>query len=121
MRVNLDDVIVRGFTLESGLKLKSAVIAAVDQQQLDLNMPPLLFLNPAGAVSVRMPASTVANAGSMFYLVNVSAAAVTVVNSAGTGFTTAIVLAAGESTIVVSTGSPNALLGWRALGTATSA
>jgi hypothetical protein len=102
-------------------KLQSVEWVPADNAVLDPNSPPMVIVNPAGAIDILMPASTEARKGLMFLIVNASANAVTLKTSADAAFTTAIVLAANESTLVFCTGSATAALGWRALGTASSA
>lgn len=104
-----------------GNRLQAVELVPADNFALPVDSPPLVILNPAGAVDVLMPASTEAIKGLFFLISNVSANAITLKTSADAAFTTAIVLAAGESTIVFCTGSATAALGWRALATASSA
>lgn len=107
--------------IESGWKLGSMEWVPVDNEVFDADSPPLVFLNPAGAVDVLMPAVTPDMKGLTFLFSNVSGNAVTLKTSADAAFATAIVLAAGESALVFCTGSGTANLGWRACATASSA
>lgn len=92
-----------------------------DNAVFDINFPPYVEMNPAGAVDVLMPAVVASQMDGIAYLMsNISAFAITLKTSADAAFTTAIVLAAGESSIVFCTGSPTAALGWRAIATAPS-
>lgn len=102
-----------------GNKFQMATIVPADNFALPIDSPPLILLDPAGAVDVLMPAAA-GNQGKFFILSNISASAITLKSSGDAAFTTAIVLAAGESTLVFCTGSATAALGWRALATAAS-
>lgn len=90
-----------------------------DNWALPIDSPPLVILNPAGAVDVLLPPAA-NNQGRFFIISNVSASAITLKTSGDAAFTTAIVLAAGESTLIFCTGSATAALGWRGLATAAS-
>lgn len=105
-------------TLGPGLKLAYLEQVNADNMALDPESPPLLFLNPAGAVDLLMPASTAARKGLTFIIVNLSGNVITLKTSGDAAFATAIALAAGVATIVVCTGSSTANLGWRALALA---
>lgn len=107
--------------IEAGWRLKPKVWVPANNDTIGADDPPLQIMAPAGAVAVRLPISNADNQGLMFLLVNNSANAITMNTSAGAGFTTAIVLAANESTLVVCTGNATAALGWQAIGTASSA
>lgn len=106
--------VVRGFRLE-----KVALVPA-DAALFDINYPPYVEMNPAGAVGVLMPAGAVANVGICFLLSNISASTITVKGSAGNAFTTTIVLLTLENTIVFCTGSTTEAISWRGLATALS-
>lgn len=106
--------------IQKGWRLKKMVWIPADNAVFDINFPPYVELNPAGAVDVLMPASTAAIEGMMFLLSNISANTVTLKTSADAAFTTAISIATLENTIVFCTGSATAALGWRALATALS-
>lgn len=120
-RMNFEDSKMYRCRVESGWYLASAEFVPADNFPITEDMPPMLILNPAGAIDVLMPASTPARKGLTFFLCNPSANAITLKTDGDAAFTTAIVLAAGENTIVTCTGSPTAALGWRGVGTASSA
>lgn len=107
--------------VEAGWKLKPKVWTPVTGEAVNADDPPLLIASPAGAINLLLPISNAANQGLMFLIVNNSANAITLQSSGGAGFTTAIVLAANETTLVVCTGHATAALGWQAIGTASSA
>ena len=121
MRNNIEQARGANMRIDQGWFLASANIVPPDNYVLDPASPPFLILNPAGAVGILMPVSTEARKGLTFLMVNVSASTITLKTSAGAGFATAIVLLAGESTLVFCTGDATANLGWRAIGTTTSA
>lgn len=107
--------------IESGWRAKAKVWTPADNDVISADDPPLLIASPAGAIDLLMPVSNDANQGLMFLICNNSANAITLKTSADAAFTTAIVLAANETTLVVCTGNATAALGWRAIGTASSA
>lgn len=119
-RMNLDDNKAQGLRIGRKWRLEKQTWVPADNAVIDINMPPYLEVNPAGNVNLLLPAGAAANAGIMFLISNISANTVTLQSSAGAGFTTAIVLATLENTIVFCTGSTTAALSWRALGTALS-
>lgn len=119
-RVNSEDAKFYGGRIENGLYLGSMTWVPADNEALDPDAPTLIFLDPAGAVDVLMPAVTPEMKGLAFLMSNISANAVTLKTSADAAFTTAIVLAGGESAWVFCTGSATAALGWRATATAAS-
>lgn len=109
--------------LGAGSLLQSMTFVATDNLPISFDMPPLLFLNPAGAIDILMPAVTAADIGKFFLIVNLSANAITLKTSADAAFTAAIVIASTQMALVVCTGSATAALGWRAMtaaGTQTS-
>jgi len=120
-RVNLEGDRIADFLIERGFKFGSQSWVPANNAVIDPSMPPLLIVNPAGAVNLLMPPSNAANKGLAFIICNASGSTVTLQTSAGAGFTTAIVLLTIECTMVVCTGDATAGLGWRALGTASSA
>lgn len=107
--------------IESGWRLKAKVWTPADNDPISADDPPLLIASPAGAVDLLMPVSNDVNQGLTFLIMNNSANAITLKTSADAAFTTAIVLAANETTLVTCTGNATAALGWRAIGTASSA
>src|SRR5436190_18487795 len=121
MRQRLDDASIFGERVFKGWQLKKMVWVPADNAVFDKAFPPYVELNPAGAVDILLPNVTDVDAGLMFLLSNPSAFTVTLKTAADAAFTTAIVLLTTENTLLFSTGSTTAALGWRALGTATSA
>lgn len=117
--VNLFGQKIFNSIFSGGNKLQVLEMVPADNFALPVDSPPLILLNPAGAVDVLMPAAT-NNAGLFFIIGNVSANAITLKTSGDAAFTTAIVIAGGESTLVYCTGSATAALGWRAMATAAS-
>lgn len=120
-RVNLEGNRLADFVIERGFRLGSKEWVPADNEVITVNDPPLLIMAPAGAIDILMPAATATIKGLTFLMMNNSANAITLKTSADAAFTTAIVLAANESTLVTCTGSATAALGWRAVGTASSA
>lgn len=120
-RVNESDSKVYYPFIQQGWRLQSMQWTPADAYVLDPDAPPLLIMTPAGAIAVRMPTSSPDIKGLMFLICNASANAITLQTDGGAGFTTAIVLAANETTLVVCTGDATQAVGWRAIGTASSA
>lgn len=81
---------------------------------VDPNSPPFLFVNPAGAINMLMPTSSLVRRGLWFVFVNLSANIVTLQTDGGAGFTTAVTVPATGATRVVCTGDTTQALGWRA-------
>lgn len=121
MRTNLEDNRAHGLRLGPGTRGRKLSFVPADNAVIDADSPFYIEMNPAGAVDVLMPASSAALAGLMFLMSNISASAITLKTDGDAGFTTAIVLAANEATIVFCTGSTTQAVGWRALATASSA
>lgn len=120
-RINLEGNRLADFFVERGMRLNSLDWVPVDNEVITANHPPLLIMAPAGAIDILMPASTALLKGLTFVMMNASANAITLKTSGDAAFTTAIALAANETTVVVCTGHATAALGWRAVGTASSA
>lgn len=120
-KINLEFNRLFKTVVEAGWRLKPKVWVPASGDAIGTDDPPLQIMAPAGAVNVKLPASDSTTQGLMFMLVNNSANAITMQTSGGAGFTTAIVLAANESTLAVCTGNATAALGWQAIGTASSA
>lgn len=120
-RINLEHSKLWDCFVECGWKLRAMELVPADNFVLDPDSPPLLILAPAGAIDVLMPTSSQTTKGLMFLICNNSANAITLKTDGDAAFTTAIVLAANETTLVVCTGSATQALGWRAIGTASSA
>lgn len=121
MRNNMEGYRASDLLIERGQRLASINVIPVDNHAFDINYPPLVIMAPAGAIDVLMPVSNDANKGRWFIIQNASGNAITLKTSADAAFTTAIVLAANESTLVWCTGNATAALGWAAIGTASSA
>lgn len=120
-RVNESDSKVYYPFIQQGWRLQSMQWTPADGAVIDPDAPPYLIVTPAGAIAMRMPTSSADIKGLMFLISNASANAVTLQTDGGAGFTTAIVLAANETTLVVCTGDATQALGWRGVATATSA
>lgn len=112
-RSNLDDVRIRNSRQGKGLYLESATFAPADNFVLTIDHPPLLFLNPAGAIDVLMPTSSLARQGLTFYIFNISAFTVTFKTDGDAAFTTAAALTTLQNCIMVCTGSTTQAIGWR--------
>lgn len=104
----------------TNLQLEKLTLVPADNHVFSLNYPPYVEMNPAGAVDILLPNVTAQDAGKMWLVSNISASTITFKTAADAAFTTAIVLATLENTIIFATGSTTAALGWRAIGTALS-
>lgn len=114
-RINLDDNRAYGLTLGPKLKFANEQAVQTTGQAIDVGSPPMIFLNPAGAINLLMPPSSGAGAaakGQVFMFVNLSGNVVTLQTSGAAGFATAVTVAANAATRVVCTGSTTANLGW---------
>lgn len=118
-RVNLEDNRIWHARMDGGMKLGSLIIAPATGYVLDstpsnqpINCPPMIFMNPAGAVNVRLPTSTEIRRGTVLIFANLSGNVVTFQTDGGAAFTTAVTLAANGGTRVVCTGNTNQALGW---------
>lgn len=114
MRANLEDNRAKYLRVDN-LILGNADFAPATGYQLTPDSPSTLFVNPAGAVNVRLPPSSgvgAAKKGQTFIFVNRSGNVVTLQTSAGAGFTTAITVAANAATRVICTGDSTAATGW---------
>lgn len=123
MRATMENNDVFDPLFRRGFRKGSLTLVPATAYQLDANAPPLLFLNPAGAINFRLPASTAALIGLSFDIVNLSAFTITLNSSAGAVFTNSIVIATTQSAKVWCTGNTTAALGWAgmvAAGTQTS-
>jgi len=118
--MNSEDGKVYNPFFQTGFRLLSMEWAPADNFVLDPDAPPLLIMSPAGAIDVLMPTSSADIKGLTFFMVNASANAITLKTDGDAAFTTAIVLAANECTIVFCTGSATQAVGWRAIATAAS-
>src|SRR5215475_15118124 len=109
MRANLEDVRSRGQRTDAGYQFGTADWVPATGAVVTNQHPPVLIVNPAGAINMRLPPSNPATAGAakkgqVFIFVNRSGNVVTLQDSAGVGFTTAITVAANAATRVVCTG-----------------
>jgi hypothetical protein len=101
--------------MDAGTAFGSEDFVPITAAVVDPNSPPLIIVNPAGAINMRLPPSSGAGAakkGQVFIFVNRSGNVVTLQTSAGAGFTTAITVAANGATRVVCTGDTTAGTGW---------
>ena len=121
MRNNVEGMNIANAYLHQGVKAKIQRLVPADNFVMDEDSPFYSIMAPAGAIDVLLPASNAANEGLMFLISNNSANAITFKTSGDAAFTTAIVLAANETTLLICTGDATAALGWRAIGTASSA
>lgn len=106
--------IVRGFRFEK------ITLVPADNHVWDINYPPYVELNPAGAVDILLPAGAAANAGIMFLVSNISANTITFKTTGDAAFTTAIILLTLENGLIFCTGSTTEAIAWRGLATALS-
>jgi hypothetical protein len=113
-RTNVEGARLRDIQHGAGMKLANAELVPADNYPVTIDHPPLLFLNPAGAVDVLMPTSNNARKGLIFILVNLSGNVITLKTDGDAAFTTAITVAATSTTRVVCTGNTSQVLGWRA-------
>lgn len=113
-RVNLEGLRTRDILYGPGFRLQSTSIVPADNYALSIETPPLVFLNPAGAIDLLMPESTAVRRGIIFIFVNLSGNVVTLKTNGDAAFTTAVTVAATAATRVVCTGDTSQVLGWRA-------
>ena len=121
MRVTLENNDLFDPVIKRGFRLGSMTYVPADNFALPADAPPYVELNPAGAVDILMPESTEARKGLAFLIANISGSTITLKTNGDAAFTTAIALLTTEVTWVVCTGNTTQALGWRAVGTATSA
>jgi hypothetical protein len=121
MRNNTEGNRLANWQSDQGQKMAINRLIPADNHVFDINSPPYTIMAPAGAVDILLPASNAQNEGKWFIITNNSANVVTFKTSGDAAFTTAIVLAAQETTMIICTGDATAALGWRAIGTASSA
>lgn len=122
-RMNMEDVRFRNCRVAKGRYHESATFVPADNFVLTIDHPPLLFLNPAGAIDVLMPTSNAARQGLRFTIVNLSANTITLKTDGDAAFTAAIAIVSTQMAEVVCTGSATQAAGWRAMtaaGTQTS-
>lgn len=120
MRQRTDDTRQWYSRFATCIQLEKMAWIPVDNDVFNLAFPPYVEMNPAGAVDVLLPAVTAKDAGKCWLVSNISANTITFKTAGDAAFTTAIVLATLENTLLFATGSTTAALGWRALGTALS-
>lgn len=120
MRANGEDNKFYDPRIEKGLVLNFMEWVPVDNEAIDPDSPPWLIMNPAGAIDILMPDGSLLPKGLAFFMSNISANIITLKTFGDAAFTTAIVLAAGESAWVINYGGSTAALQWRASATAPS-
>jgi hypothetical protein len=111
-RVNLEGLRARDIRYGPGFQYQSEVNSSATGAAIDPNSPPMIFANPAGAVSWKLPTSTAARTGLIFIFANLSGNVVTLQTDGGAAFATAISVAANAATRVVCTGNTTQNLGW---------
>lgn len=118
-RINLEDNRAWRLKVDGGFKFSCGNLVPATGYVLDgtpatlpINITPLIFMNPAGAVNVKLPASSDIRRGTALIFCNLSGNVVTFQTDGGAAFATAITLAANGATRVVCTGSSTANLGW---------
>lgn len=115
MRTNLEDNKTYGMRLGPKTVWASESSVQTTGQAISVASPPMIFLNPAGAINLLLPPSSgvgAATPGQVFLFVNLTGNVVTLQTSGGAAFATAITVAANAATRVVCTGSATANLGW---------
>lgn len=111
-RINLEGLRTRDIRYGPGFQFQSETLVPATGFVVDPNSPPMLMLNPAGAVNVRLPTSTDARRGLIFIFVNISGSVITLQTDGGAAFATAISVAANAANRVVCTGNSTQNLGW---------
>jgi hypothetical protein len=111
-RVNLEGLRARDIRYGPGFQFQSEIVTPTTGFVVDPNAPPMLMMNPGGAVNVRLPTSTVARQGLIFIFVNLSGNVITLQTDGGAAFATAISVAANAANRVVCTGNTTQNLGW---------
>lgn len=115
MRTNIENARFRDCRWGKGFIMESMTYIPASGFVLPPDAPPLIFLNPAGAVNILMPTSSVTQQGKRFTIVNLSANTITLQTDGGAAFTAAIAIASTQMTEVVCTGSATQALGWRGM------
>jgi hypothetical protein len=113
-RINLEGLRARDIRHGPGFVWQSATLVPADNYAVPIDAPPVLFMNPAGAIDVLLPTSNQVRKGTIFIFVNLSGNVITLKTDADAAFTTAITVAATASTRVICTGDSSQALGWRA-------
>lgn len=111
-RVNLEGLRTRDIRYGPGFQFQSEQLVPATGFVVDPNSPPLLFMNPGGAVNIRMPTSTPARTGLVFIICNISGSTITVQTDGGAAFATAISIATVTAARLVCTGNATQNLGW---------
>jgi hypothetical protein len=116
-RINLDDNKTWGLRLGARTVFESEQGVQVTADVVSADSPPVIMLSPAGAINMKLPPSNPATAGAarkgqIFIFVNLSGNIVTLQNTAGAAFTTAVTVAANGATRVICTGNTTEALGW---------
>lgn len=123
MRSNIEHARLRNCRIGVGRIHEVLTFIAPNAFALPIDSPPMLLLNPAGAVNILMPTSTAARAGQRFTIVNRGGGSITLQTDGGAGFTAAIVITNTQMAEVVCTGLTSQVVGWAAMvaaGTQTS-
>lgn len=116
-RINLDDNRAWGLRLGPRLVFENEQGVQVTADVVGADSTPVIFLQPAGAINMRLPPSNPATVGAarkgqIFIFANLSANVVTLQTVAGAAFTTAVTVAANGGNRVICTGNTNEALGW---------
>jgi|SoiMethySBSTD1v2_1073268.scaffolds.fasta_scaffold369650_2 hypothetical protein len=111
-RVNLEGLRTRDIRYGPGFQFQSEILVPTTGFVIDPNSPPMLMLNPGGAINARLPTSTPARQGLIFIFVNISGNVITLQTDGGAAFATAITVAANAANRVVCTGNATQNLGW---------
>lgn len=113
-RINMEGMRLRDARIGPGNIMSSQQLVPADNFVVDPNSEPFLFMNPAGAIDILMPTSSLARKGLWFVIVNLSANIITLKTDGDAAFTTAITVGATAAGRVVCTGDTTQALGWRA-------
>lgn len=122
-RMNIEGARMRDIRVGRGFVMESATYIPADNWPLPLNAPPLLFLNPAGAIDVLLPTSAPAIQGLRFTVVNRGGGSITFKTDGDAAFTAPLVCTATQTMELICTGSATQAVGWMgyaAAGTQTS-
>lgn len=111
-RINLEGLRTRDIRHGPGFVFLNGILTPATGYQITIDHPPVLFMNPAGAVNVLMPTSDQVRRGTIFIIVNLSGNVITFQTSAGAAFTTALTAAANASARLICTGNTSQPLGW---------
>jgi hypothetical protein len=111
-RINLEGLRTRDIRHGPGFVFQNGIITPATGYVVTIEHPPMMFMNPAGAVNILLPTSNAVRRGTIFIFVNLSANVITLQTDGGVGFTTALTVAANGSNRVVCTGNVSQVLGW---------